>query len=84
MDATISKAINEYATQHNMGCMFHDWVDYCEYNQQGYAGYYDYDDEGCDAQYISMHLVGEGNAIHVFGIACDGGRGAFYGTVIIN
>lgn len=84
MDVTISKAINEYATQHGMSCMLHDWVDYCEYNQQGYAGYYDYDDECNEGQFISMHLIGEGNAIHVFGIACDGGRGAFYGTVIIN
>lgn len=85
MKTKISKAINEYAAQHNMGCMLHDWVEYSKINKHGYAGYYDYDDERRETQFITMHLFGEGkgNAIHVFGVASDGGRGAFYGTIII-
>lgn len=83
MESKISKAIDEYATQHSMGCMLHDWVEYRKEDQHGWAGYYDYDDECNEGQFITMHLFGEGNAIHVFGIAGDGGRGAFYGTVII-
>ena len=84
METKISKAIDEYATQHDMSCMFHSWVEYRESDQHGWAGYYDYDDECNEGQFITMHLIGEGNAIHVFGIGPDGGRGAFYGTVIIN
>ena len=84
METKISKAIDEYAAQNAMGCMLHDWVEYHVNDQHGWAGYYDYDDERNEGRFITMHLIGEGNAIHMFGVACDGGRGAFYGTIIIN
>ena len=84
METKISKAINEYAAQHDMSCLTHDWVVYNEEDQHGWAGYYDYDDEREETRFITVYLFGEGNAIHMFGVACDGGRGAFYGTVTIN
>lgn len=83
MNTRISKAIDEFATQNNMSCMSHDWVVYNEDDHHGWAGYYDYDDEREETRFITMHLVGENNAIHVFGVASDGGRGAFYGTITI-